>query len=127
MTTYTTTTEDITINVRPVFLEEHSNPMLRKFVFSYFIRIENHRTENVQLLRRHWHIHHASGRHEEVEGEGVIGKQPVIPPGEWHEYHSFCILETLEGYMEGTYQMQRANGELFEVIVPRFSLRAHTN
>jgi ApaG protein len=127
MTTYTTTTDGITISARPVFLEEHSSPIMKKFVFAYFIKIENHTHEEVQLMRRHWHIYHSGGRHEEVEGEGVVGKQPVIHPGESHEYNSFCILETFEGYMEGTYQMQRTGGEVFEVIVPRFTLQAFTN
>jgi ApaG protein len=127
MNTYTTTTEGITISVKPVFLEEQSNPMMKKFVFTYHITIENHRYEKVQLMRRHWHIYHAGGRHEEVEGEGVVGKQPVILPGDHHEYNSFCILETFEGYMEGTYQMQRGDGELFEVVIPRFTMRAFTN
>jgi len=127
MTTYTTTTEGITITARPVFLDGQSDPMMKKFVFAYFIRIDNHRNDEIQLLRRHWHIHHASGRHDEVEGEGVVGKQPVLAPGEGHEYNSFCILETFEGYMEGTYQMRKSDGELFDAIVPRFTLRANTN
>ncbi|MBI3580384.1 MAG: Co2+/Mg2+ efflux protein ApaG, partial [Ignavibacteriales bacterium] len=91
---YIATTEGITITVRPVYIDGQSDAMSRKFVFAYFIRIENNGKEKVQLLRRHWFIRHSSGRLEEVEGEGVIGKQPVIAPGEYHEYNSYCILET---------------------------------
>ena len=64
---------------------------------------------------------------EEVEGEGVVGKQPLIQPNGHHEYNSFCILETMEGTMEGTYLMQRETGELFRVNIPKFTLRAMSN
>ena len=124
---YTATTENITIHVRPAYLDHESDVMERKFVFAYFVRIENRGTENVQLLRRHWFINHDGGRVEEVEGEGVVGKQPVILPGTFHEYSSFCILDSLEGTMEGTYLMQRGAGEYFRVTIPRFTLRAMAN
>lgn len=127
MTPYTATTDEITIKVNPVYLEAQSDFMERKFVFAYFIRIENHGAEVVQLLRRHWFINHDGGRVEEVEGEGVVGKQPVIKPGEVHEYNSFCVLDTFEGTMEGTYLMQRANGEYFRATIPKFVLRAAAN
>jgi ApaG protein len=64
---------------------------------------------------------------EEVEGEGVVGKQPLIKPGASHEYNSYCILETMEGSMEGTYLMERNSGELFRVTIPKFTLRALGN
>ena len=127
MTDYAATTEDITVRVRPVYLDGQSNMFERKFVFAYFIRIENNGTESVQLLRRHWFIHDGSEEVKEVEGEGVVGSQPSIPAGEWHEYSSYCVLATFEGSMEGSYLMQRPNGELFHAVIPRFSLRALTN
>lgn len=127
MTGYTATTEKITISVRPVFLDGESDPLDRKFTFAYYIKIENHGTENVQLLRRHWFINHGGGRVEEVEGEGVVGQQPVIPAGKSHEYNSYCILETFEGTMEGTYLFQREGGEYFRAVIPRFTLRAYAN
>ena len=127
MTGYTATTEKITITVRPVFLDGESDPLDRKFTFAYYITIENHGTENVQLLRRHWFINHGGGRVEEVEGEGVVGQQPVIPAGKSHEYNSYCILETFEGTMEGTYLFQREGGEYFRAVIPRFTLRAYAN
>ncbi len=127
MMTYTAVTEGIRITVRPVFIDGQSDVLQRKFVFAYFIRIENHTLRTVQLLRRHWFIRHSDGRIEEVEGEGVVGKQPFIRPGTHHEYNSFCILETMEGSMEGTYLMQREDGELFRVTIPKFTLRAMGN
>jgi ApaG protein len=127
MTTYTATTEGIRITVQPVYLDGQSDVMQRKFVFAYFIRIENGSSQTVQLMRRHWFIRHSSGRIEEVEGEGVVGKQPTIRPGSSHEYNSFCILETMQGTMEGTYLMKRENGETFRVTIPTFTLRAMGN
>jgi ApaG protein len=127
MATYTATTEGIRITVRPVYMDGQSDVLQHKFVFAYFIRIENNSSQTAQLMRRQWFIRHSSGRTEEVEGEGVVGKQPVIRPGEAHEYNSYCILETLEGSMEGTYLMQREHGESFRVTIPKFTLRAAAN
>ena len=124
---FSKTTEHITVTVRPLYLEAESNVFSHKFVFVYFIRIENNDKDTVQLLRRHWIITHDTGKVEEVEGEGVIGKQPVVSPGKFHEYNSFCILESLEGFMEGTYTMKRGNGEIFKVNIPRFMLKAMAN
>lgn len=127
MQTYVATTEHITVSVRPIYLDGQSDPMARKFVFAYFVRIWNEGTEEVQLLRRHWFVRDSNGELKEVEGEGVVGKQPVIPAGESHEYSSFCILETFEGSMEGSYQMVRPNGDRFSVTIPKFTLRAAAN
>jgi ApaG protein len=127
MNPYTATTDQITVTVRPVFIDAESDPIERKFTFAYFVRIENRGVEPVQLLRRHWFINHGGGRVEEVEGEGVVGQQPVIPAGGSHEYNSFCILETFEGTMEGTYLLQRGASEYFRAAIPRFTLRAYAN
>ncbi len=127
MTSYSATTEDVRVSVRPIYLDGQSDALAKKFVFAYFIRIENLGVENIQLLRRKWFISHADLRTEEVEGEGVVGKQPSIAPGDEHEYNSFCILETMEGYMEGSYLMQREDGSTFHVTIPRFILRAAAN
>ncbi len=127
MVSFAATTSDITVTVRPVFLDEQSDFFEKRFVFGYFIRIQNDGLEEVQLLRRHWHIWESTGRVQEVEGEGVIGRQPVIPPGAAHEYSSFCVLTSFEGGMEGTYLMQRANGARFRIAIPRFHLRAAAN
>jgi ApaG protein len=127
MVTYNATTSDITVTVRPVYLDQQSDFFSHRFAFGYFIRIENHGPDEVQLLRRHWYIRELTGRLQEVEGEGVVGQQPVILPGEVHEYNSFCILESFEGTMEGNYLMQKPNGERFRVQIPLFNLRAAAN
>jgi ApaG protein len=127
MVPYVATTDDITVTVRPVYLDSQSDMMNRRFVFGYFIRIANNSSDEVQLLRRHWLISDSSGRLQEVEGAGVVGEQPVILPGDEHRYNSFCVLETFEGSMEGSYLMQRPNGERFRIAIPRFDLRAAAN
>ena len=127
MVTYEATTDLITVSVRPMYVDGQSDIIAKRFVFAYFIRVENGGMQDVQLLRRHWRIVDSNGKVQDVEGEGVIGKQPLIAPGASHEYNSFCVLETFEGHMEGTYLMQRASGERFRVQIPRFLLRAAAN
>lgn len=127
MVSYTATTETLTVTVNPIYLDGQSDLMQRRFVFAYIVRIENHGAEEVQLLRRHWYIYDATGRVQEVEGEGVIGKQPIIAPGAHHTYNSFSVLSTFEGAMEGTYLMERPNGERFRIAIPKFDLRARGN
>jgi len=127
MTTYSATTEGITVTASPVYLDGQSDAIEHKFAFAYFIRIENGRSKQVQLLRRHWLIYDSKGNVKDVEGEGVVGKQPILQPGEIHQYNSYCVIETFEGYMEGTYLMEDESGERFEVSIPRFNLRAASN
>ena len=127
MSAFSEITENIKVSVRPLYLEGESNVLSRKFVFAYFITIENLGSDTVQLLRRHWYITHDTGKVEEVEGDGVIGKQPFIESGHAHSYNSFCILESMEGFMEGTYLMKRSNNETFSINIPRFILRAMAN
>ncbi len=127
MITYVAITEGIQVSVRPLYLADETNLMEKRFVFGYFVRIENHTSEEVQLLRRQWFIYDGHGRCREVEGRGVVGKQPIIQPGGAHEYGSYCVLPTFEGAMEGFYLMERPNGERFRVAIPRFTLRAAAN
>ncbi len=127
MHSYTETTENVTIRVSPMYLDGQSDPIKRKFVFAYFVRIENHGDGNIRLLRRHWYIHDGENDVKEVEGEGVVGKQPLIAPSRYHEYNSFCILESFEGSMVGTYLFERPNGERFTANIPKFALRASAN
>jgi ApaG protein len=127
MIPYVAITDDIAVTVRPVYLDGQSDVLARRFVFGYFVRIENRGSVDVQLLRRHWTISDSDGRVQEVEGEGVVGHMPVIAPGESHEYNSFCTIETFEGSMEGTYLMERERGTRFRVAIPRFDLRAAAN
>ncbi len=127
MVAYVATTRNVTVTVRPGYLDRHSDFAERRFVFGYYVQIRNDGPEDVQLLRRHWIIQEKAGRSEEVEGEGVIGKQPVIRPGEVHEYSSFCVLQSLEGTMEGSYLMQSAGGDTFRATIPLFHLRVNAN
>ncbi len=127
MIPYSAVTHDVQVTVRPVYLDGQSNVIGRRFVFGYFVRIENNGLEDIQLMRRHWFITDETGSVQEVEGEGVIGKQPVIAPGESHEYNSYCVLETFTGYMEGNYTMEKGRGERIKVDIPRFDLKAGVN
>ena len=127
MLSYIATTENIKVIVRPIYLDGQSDMLEKKFVFAYFIRIENHGGEKVQLLRRHWCISDAKGNVEEVDGMGVIGEQPFILPGEAHEYNSYCILKWFEGTMEGSYEMRHEGGNEFSVQIPKFLLKAAVN
>ncbi len=124
---YEATTQQLTVSVQPVYLDDQSDVFASRFVFAYFVEIENHGYAEVQLLRRHWVIRHGDGRTVEVEGEGIVGQQPVLAPGVRHTYNSFCVLETMEGTMEGTYLMQRPNGSRFRAQIPLFHLRAAAN
>ena len=127
MIPYVASTEGITITVRPVYLDHESDFLNNRFVFAYYIQIENKSDQEVQLLKRRWLIKEVNGRIQEVEGDGVVGKQPIIPPGGVHEYNSFCVLATFEGSMEGSYLMQRSDGERIRVAIPLFNLRAAVN
>ena len=127
MQPYTATTENITVTVRPVYLDGQSNFASHRFVFAYFVQIANNGRDTVRLLRRHWLISDTTGEVKEVKGDGVVGQQPSIEPGKAHEYSSHCVLETFEGSMEGTYTLERPDGELFDVLIPKFTLRAASN
>jgi ApaG protein len=99
-----------------------SDPGDRKYVFAYHIEIENLSTRTVKLLSRHWWITDAVQAVREVQGEGVVGQQPVIAPGQVFSYSSWCVMPTSSGWMKGTYSMLGANGETIEVPIPPFSL-----
>ncbi len=119
------TTNGITVSVETQYLAAHSRPREGKFIFGYHIIIENGSPYTVQLLRRHRVIQEATGQLREVEGEGVIGQRPIIPPGSFHEYTSFCNLDAEMGKMSGTYLMSRRDDDtLFEVVIPEFRMIA---
>ena len=121
---YETTTKGIRVSVRPSFSLSHSEPEEGRFVFTYLVELENQGEESATLLFRHWHIHDAMGEDSEVDGEGVVGEQPTLNPGNSHEYQSFCILNSPAGFMEGYYTFVRPDGEEFAVTIPRFDLEA---
>lgn len=116
-------TRGVRVLVDPAFAPEQSDPHERRYIFSYRIRITNEGEGAVQLISRHWIIVDAHGRREEVAGEGVIGRQPALQPGQAFTYQSFCPLPTHWGTMEGTYQFRDlGTGELFNAVVKRFHL-----
>jgi len=121
----TCTTNDIKITVQATYEETHSRPLLRYYVFSYRINIENRSSQPVRLLRRHWHIYDTMAGWSEVEGEGVVSRQPLLYPSEEYLYESFCPLVSESGKMHGTYLMQNINdGSTFYVDIPAFELIA---
>jgi ApaG protein len=121
---YESSTEGIRVAVRPRFSMAESDLAEGTFVFSYNVQLSNEGTEPAQLLFRHWNIHDSLGEDQEVDGEGVVGEQPVLPPGGQHEYLSYCVLHSPIGHMEGYYTFVRPNGDRFRVGVPRFMLQA---
>ena len=116
-------TNGIRVSVKTKYVEGKSNPTMQYYLFVYAIKIENNSEFAVQLLRRHWHIFDSSAGIREVEGEGVIGQQPVIASGDFFEYESACDLSTDIGSMHGVYFMQRKiDNKQFEIKIPHFEL-----
>ena len=119
------TTREIRVSVRSTYQPTYSKPTEDRYVFSYHVVIENLGASTVRLLYRHWIITNALGGVQEVEGEGVIGRQPILEPGAGHSYDSWCPLPSPLGSMEGRYLMvDLETGEEFYVEVPRFHLAA---
>jgi ApaG protein len=113
---------DITINVDPVYLEDESEPEEDYFLWAYTINILNKSKEPIQLISRYWRITDSQGIIHEVSGEGVVGEQPILNPGESYEYTSGVPLTTPSGIMVGAYMMENDMGESFIVDIPPFSL-----
>ncbi|EGD59619.1 ApaG [Novosphingobium nitrogenifigens DSM 19370] len=116
------TTLGVTVRVAVNFLPEQSRVEAGKWFWVYHIRIENDSDEQIKLISRHWRITDGHGVINFVDGEGVVGEQPVLVPGQSHDYVSGCPLGTPQGSMEGHYTMRRADGSLFEVAIPFFAL-----
>ncbi len=119
---YTETTQSIVITVHPRFLTVESFPNTGHYTWSYHVEIRNEGKEQVQLIARYWNITDANGQVKEVRGEGVVGAQPVLDPGEDFEYTSFVPLPTPSGMMSGTYEIIRTDGTTFDAVIPAFSL-----
>ncbi len=119
---YSETTKEITVTVKPFYLEEQSSPDENHYVWAYHVRIENRGAATVQLRTRHWRITDSNGQTQEVRGAGVVGEQPRLEPGESFEYTSGTPLTTPSGIMVGSYQMQMETGEVMDVAIPAFSL-----
>ncbi len=116
------TTRGVTVRVAVSYLAEQSNPATDRWFWSYHVRIENDGDQAVQLISRHWLIHDGNDVLHEVQGDGVVGEQPMIQPGASYDYVSGCPLNTRNGRMEGAYQMVAEDGSVFDVLVPRFEL-----
>ncbi len=121
----TQTTSGVKISVESTYQSEYSNPDNEHFMFAYRITIENNSEYTVQLLRRHWNIFDSTGDIKKVDGDGVVGEQPILAPGESHQYVSGCNLKSDLGFMEGYYEMIREiDNSIFHVHIPRFNLIA---
>lgn len=115
--------EGIQISVEMFYQSDYSNPANHEFMFAYRITIENHNPFTVKLLRRQWYIFDSNGEHRDIEGEGVVGVQPVLKPGEQFQYVSGCNLRTEMGKMQGYYSMENQdNKTILTVKIPPFEL-----
>jgi ApaG protein len=116
------TTRGIRIQVRSEFIPDRSSPREGSYLFQYHVRISNTGSDVAQLISREWIITNADGEVERVKGQGVVGEQPVLPPGGSFEYTSFCPLKTSVGAMQGSYQMVTTDGERFDAVIAPFTL-----
>lgn len=117
--------EGVEVSVETFYQPDYSDPLQSEYMFAYRITIGNHNSFPVKLHRRHWFIFDSNGTRREVEGEGVVGVQPVLQPGENYQYVSGCNLRTEMGRMYGTYEMENMNARrLFSVHIPAFDMIA---
>ncbi len=115
--------EGVQVSVVTFYQPDYSNPLQSEFMFAYRITLENHNSFPIKLNRRNWQIFDSNGKHREVEGEGVVGVQPILKSGESYQYVSGCNLRTEMGKMKGTYQMENLNNkQMFEVDIPAFEM-----
>jgi len=118
-------TSGVEVSVAVTYLAEKSRPEQYHFVFAYEIKLKNKNPFTVQLLRRKWIIRNGVGETEIVEGEGVVGRQPILYTGDEYEYTSGAVLETTFGFMQGTYYFEnKSTREIFEVAIPKFKLES---
>ncbi len=115
---------DIHVSVKTRYISERSSPVNRRFVFAYTITISNRGTLGAQLMTRHWIVKDGDEREQHVHGEGVVGEQPYLNPGDWYQYTSGTVIETPVGTMEGSYQMVADDGTVFNAQIPMFILTA---
>ena len=113
---------DLNVGVKTEFLAEQSDPSRNRYVFAYKITITNSGAQSAQLMSRKWIITDGDGKIQEVSGEGIVGQQPIIEPGQQHQYTSGTVLETKVGSMSGFYNMVAADGHEFSAPIPSFTL-----
>ncbi|AWW31793.1 Co2+/Mg2+ efflux protein ApaG [Echinicola strongylocentroti] len=122
----TAITEGIKVSVEATYQAEYSSPHQHHFVFTYKVTIENNSNSTIQLLRRRWEVFDAGQEARVIEGDGVIGQQPIIEPGYAHQYVSGCNLHSGKGKMKGSYSMERIqDGKIIAVTIPEFQLIAN--
>ncbi|MBN67056.1 MAG: Co2+/Mg2+ efflux protein ApaG [Rickettsiales bacterium] len=119
---FSKTTHKIKVTVEPEFLADYSEPIDEHYVWAYTVQVENGSDQTLQLVERHWDITDASGQMQVVEGEGVVGEQPILLPGEGFKYTSGTALPTPSGIMVGRYRMQADDGSNLDIDIPAFSL-----
>ena len=119
---YSKSTNDITVSVLPVYIDERSDPSRNLFFWAYQVTIVNNTAFTIKLINRYWHITDANGNVEEVSGSGVVGEQPTLLPDGEFEYTSGCPLKTPSGIMVGHYEFQIEGGNMMRVDIPAFSL-----
>ncbi len=116
-------TKGILVSVETTYQPDFSNPQQHHYVFTYKVRIENKSNHTVQLLRRRWEIYDATESRKIVEGDGVVGQQPILEPGESHTYVSGCNLKSGIGKMRGSFTLEKLmDGKLLEIVIPEFQL-----
>jgi ApaG protein len=116
-------TQGIQVSVETTYQPDFSNPQQHHYVFTYKVRIENKSNHTVQLLRRRWEIYDATETRKIVEGDGVVGQQPILEPGESHTYVSGCNLKSGIGKMRGSFTFEKLmDGKLMEIVIPEFQL-----
>lgn len=115
-------TSGIRVNVRSAYIRDESSPKHHYYVFAYQVEIINESSQAVKLISREWHITDGIGIKRTVKGEGVVGKQPHISPGETHRYVSGCHFQTSIGKMEGHYNMLKPDGSYLKVHIPPFTM-----
>ncbi len=113
---------DLNVGVKTEFLSEQSDPSRNRYVFAYRITITNSGLHSAQIINRQWIITDGDGKIQEVSGEGIVGQQPIIEPGQQHQYTSGTVLETQVGSMRGSYGMVAADGHEFPAPIPAFTL-----
>ena len=119
---YEARTKDVVVRVAPAYMAEQSRPEEGQWLWSYVVEIENHGTQTVTLMSRHWIITDANNQVQEVRGPGVVGEQPTLEPKQSFEYTSGTALATSVGTMRGTYQMLAEDGTKFDADIPEFTL-----
>jgi len=118
----TAVTDGIRVEVSSAYRPERSEPQRQRWLFSYTVTISNQGQAPAQLVSRHWIILDGNGQRVDVQGDGVVGHQPRLEPGQSFEYTSYCVLQTTHGSMRGTYQLVRDDGDRFDAEIAQFPL-----